>query len=93
MPLNLEGFTPTQVLILELLADGQPHAAQEIKDVALDSLSELGALYVHIFHLRRRLAPRGETILTEYRRSGSEHTVRGTRFYYRWVRLLSAPSE
>jgi len=75
------GYTPTQRAILAVLADGMAHTRAELVAALPDELAEPSAVHDHLYHLRRRLWPRGETILCEW----VNHRPR-----YRHVRLLQS---
>lgn len=55
-------FTPTETRILNLLADGKPHARDELLACLWDELSGKAALLTHLTRIRRKLEPFGQTI-------------------------------
>lgn len=72
-------FTPIQRMILAVLADGEAHRRQEVIDALPEPEYRTSkCLRVHMHYLRKRLEPRGETIVCVYRGG----------LYYRHVRLL-----
>ena len=48
-------FTPTQVRMLQVLSDGEPHTYQELHNCLRDELSYKGNMYCHITILRKKL--------------------------------------
>jgi hypothetical protein len=77
-----EGLTPTQGRILSLLSDGRPHGRREVHSLLGDELQPLSHVQRHISVLRKRLEPRGETIVCELRHR--------RQVCYRWVALKLA---
>lgn len=77
----MNGYTPTQKRILQVLSDGQPHSRYELKDCLNDELVEMRVLAVHLSKLRKAL-PTGETIVCELFKRG---------IHYRHVRLITNP--
>jgi hypothetical protein len=73
-------FTETQQRIADLLADGQRHSFDEVKETIPDPLTSDITVRVHVFNIRKILEPQGQSIICEFYRR---------RYYYRWVRLLS----
>lgn len=59
-------LTPTEVKIMALLSDGQPHGVEEIKPLLYDELADKLVIQTHMSHLRAKLKPLGQGILTEY---------------------------
>lgn len=55
------GFTPTEVRILNVLADGHPHSKAELLAV-IDEQADANALRVHIHRIRKKLEPHNQTI-------------------------------
>lgn len=77
-------FTPTQVKILAVLADGLPHVRDELSACMPDELAKRGSVRMHLYDLRKRLKKRGETIVCEW----SYYKI-----FYRHVRLLRPINE
>lgn len=77
---NLNGFTPTQRAILQVLSDGLPHRREELHACLPDELGPQRNIRAHITAIRKILRPRGEDVVCEYGRFG---------FGYRHVRLLA----
>lgn len=73
------GRTPTQIRILEMLADGLPHTFEELHTCLDDELASRPAVSMHISNLRKVLRPKGEDIVC---------VIRYHRSYYQHVRLL-----
>lgn len=59
------GFTPTEVRILNVLADGQPHPVAELMKCLDDELAERVNLQMHISRIRKKLAPVGQWIVCQ----------------------------
>lgn len=57
-------FTPTQQRMLNVLADGRCHSAQELHACLFDDLAPLSAIYFHVSNLRKVLQRQGEDIAT-----------------------------
>jgi DNA-binding response OmpR family regulator len=74
-------FTPTEVRILALLSDGQPHAKTELLKCIDDELTDLTALRMHFTRIRRKIRPLGQDVICEF-------VKRQT--MYRHVRLLGS---
>jgi hypothetical protein len=72
-------ITKTQVKMLEVLSDGQPHLLDEIKQCLPDELSSIRAVEPHLAQIRKYLRAKGEDILCVF-------VTR--RRMYRHVRLL-----
>lgn len=77
----MDGFSITESKILNVLIDGRPHIPEEIMDHFGDGLAERRTLAVHICNIRKRLEPRGETIVCVTK--GRLRPIA-----YQWVRLL-----
>jgi hypothetical protein len=77
----VDGWTPTQRRIINLLADGLPHARGELRRCLHDELGDESNVRFHIHRIRRQL-PSHEAIVCEIWRG---------RITYRHVRLLTAP--
>lgn len=60
--MRVNGFTPTQARILQLLSDGRPHMREEIHECLDDDLAQLSAIKRHLSDMRKHLHPIGETI-------------------------------
>lgn len=58
-------FTPTQLRIVQLLADGKPHSRKEIHELLWDETSDMTTIRYHISLARKSLALLGETIVCE----------------------------
>lgn len=58
-------FTPTQLKIVQLLADGKPHTRKEIHDLLWDEQSPITAIRAHITNCRKMLRVLGEEIVCE----------------------------
>lgn len=73
-------WTPIQQRMLEVLADGMPHRAEELHLCLNDTDGEIDNVRAHLTHMRKKLRPRGQDIICEWYNRG---------FYYRHVRLIS----
>ena len=73
------GFTPTQILMLGVLADGMPHRFDELHACLGDPLAEKKSIHPHISALRKKLGPMGHYIICEFAKR---------RKFYRHIRLL-----
>lgn len=71
-------FTPSEKRVLGVLSDGFPHTKDELLP-CLDYSRTHNALGQKMFHLKKKLQKRGETILCEYYFQ---------KYMYRHVRLL-----
>ncbi len=71
-------FTPTQRLLLNVLADGRPHSRAELHG-CFDELAEVKRVRNTISLMRAKLRPEGEDIVCE---------LRSRQIWYRHVRLL-----
>lgn len=78
-PPVLRGFTPIQMKILELLADGERHARKEVMGCLNDELGHSRNIYPHVKVLRERLRAYGQYVVCE---------LSGREVYYRRVILL-----
>lgn len=58
----MNGYTVTEQKLLDVLSDGMPHALSALVSV-VDEYTEKGTVQVHIFNLRRKLAPHGRDIV------------------------------
>ncbi len=76
-------FTPTERRILSLLSDGLSHTREETLTCLNDEKAAPKALRVMLFHLRRKLRPLGQDIVTE--------CSRNRKWMYRRVRLYTHP--
>lgn len=76
---GMNGYSPTQVKILQLLSDGKPHTREEIHALLIDELCQIEMVSVHISRIRKHLRPKGEEIICE---------LANRRIHYRHVRLL-----
>jgi len=68
-----------QTTILDKLSDGRPHPREEILMCLEDETATYKNLWWHIFSLRKKMEPRGESIVCE---------LNGRKIMYRHVRLL-----
>lgn len=57
-------LTKTERKILDLLAGGPPRSVPELHACLPDELSNLSAVCYHICHLRQKIRPFGEDIVT-----------------------------
>lgn len=78
----VNGFTPTEKRILELLSDGRPHKRQEVHACLDDDLASLKSITPHISRIRRKINTQGEEIVC---------VARERSYYYQHVRLLYSP--
>lgn len=77
-------LTKTEQRIYDLLADGLPHAREELCRCMDDELSKPQAIFTHLNRMRTKLRARGEDIACEYKYE--------TRSYaYQLRRTLSNP--
>lgn len=58
-------FTPTQLRIVQLLADGEAHSREEIQKVLWDDQADVAAVRVHICHIRKTLRLMRQDIVCE----------------------------
>jgi hypothetical protein len=56
-------FTPTERRIMDVLADGLPKTWTALFDCFNDELQSRDNLRVHMFNIRRKLAPTGWTVV------------------------------
>lgn len=56
-------FTATELKMLEILSDGLPHTRQELHRCLYDEEGPLSNINVHLTHMRKILARRGESIM------------------------------
>ncbi len=75
------GYTPTQLRMLAILADGLPHTREELHACISDDLAPLSAIRSHISLMRKKLRPKGEDVICE---------LSWRRIHYRHVRLLGS---
>lgn len=78
----MNGYTPTEKRILDLLRDGRPHHRKEVHACLEDDLSDISAIYPHMTRLRNKLQPSGQDILAV--------TTGRTTYYQQVVLLYSA---
>ena len=74
-------FTRTQQAILNVLADGLPHARQEIHACLPDELGAMSNIRAHLSNIRKGLRPMGQDIICEWAKR---------QYCYRQVRLLAS---
>lgn len=74
-------FTPTERLIVDLLADGAARPIDTVLLVLNDPLAERNALRFHICKIRKKIGPLRHEIVCEYRNQ---------RTMYRYVILVSS---
>lgn len=79
----INGFTPTQILMLGVLSDGLPHTFDELHACLPDELSEEKSIRRHITAIRKVLRLQGQEIICEFAKR---------RKYYRHIVLLSSGS-
>jgi hypothetical protein len=72
--------------IAERLADGLPHKSSEL--LKLCAPSGPSALHVHIHYLRKRLHPKGLTVVSIFY---NDAIRKG--FHYQQIRLVASPSD
>lgn len=84
MMASLEGFTPTQKRMLEVLADGAYHRREELHACLGDELSPISSIRVYLSNMRKLLRPQGETISCETRDGVT---------YYRHARIVASPND
>lgn len=77
-------FTPTERRILQVLSDGEAHKSEELfacleDDCGGDRENLRKNLAQILFHMRKKMVPRGRTVISEWRYR---------RAVYRHVRLL-----
>lgn len=80
-------FTPQEIRLMRVLADGLPHHGRtQLKPLLEDGELNAGhgALNAAISRLRTKLLRRHETIVCE---------LKGTKVCFRYVKLVSAPSQ
>lgn len=75
-------FTPTQRRILQVLADGEPHAREELHKCLDDDLAGASAVRKHICLMRKVLRPMGQDVICQ---------LRNRRLFYRQIRHLVPP--
>ena len=76
MNLETRGFTKTQMKMLKVLADGEPHPRKELEDCLPDELND--RIDNHLTAMRKLLRPQGQTILC---------VVNNRRYWYCWTQL------
>jgi len=79
--MNGNGFTKIETRIMSLLSDGMPHRRDEVLDCLGDKLAELSALHAHMTRIRKKINPKGESILC---------VISGHRYCYQLVKLVSS---
>ena len=85
-------YTPVQVRILNLFADGQPHTSREICD-AIDDMCSHKNMRTHLMLLRKKLEKIGENILCTVQ-GREKHGLGGLKLRYVHVsRLVSTSKE
>lgn len=77
------GVTPTQKKMLEVLADGLPHADLELHACLPDDLGAMSNIRAHLAALRKALRPKGQDVSCERL---------GGRTYYKHVGLTTSPN-
>ncbi len=78
-------FTPVELRMLDVLADGMPHTRRELHACLEDDLGSLSNVQRHVHSIRKKLRPSGQDVVCVW----SNGPV-----CYRQVRLLaSAGSE
>jgi hypothetical protein len=85
---NADGYTPTQVRIMDLLSDGKPHTAKEMHKLLDDDLADISGVRVHICELRKVLHKQGMSIRTEVHINGECRVAS-----YCLVRRLHSPND
>lgn len=80
----MNGYTPTESRILELLSDGLPHKRCEVHKCLEDDLAQIEAIYPHVSRLRHKLQPKGQDILA---------VTTGRITYYQQIRLLNSAND
>lgn len=80
----VNGYTPTETRILDLLRDGLPHRREEVFACLDDDLAQMDAIYPHVCRLRRKLQEHGQDILA---------VTTGRRTLYQQVRLLNSAND
>jgi hypothetical protein len=74
-------FTKTQLLMLAVLSDGQPHRREELHAILPDDLGPMKNIRPHISKIRKLIRPQGlDVACVWYKRN----------FCYQQVRLLNA---
>ena len=76
------GFTPTELKMLKVLRDGEPHRRQELVDCLPDDLGHPHNIRRHLTSIRKQLRPRGMDVICQWINRN---------YHYRWIRLLRAP--
>ena len=71
-------LTPTEACLFAILADGRPHARDELRRCIGDDMSGPALLRQHVHNLRRKLPP-GEGLVCVFHRR---------RLCYQWVGVL-----
>lgn len=61
---SVNGYTPTQKKLLEILADGKAHSRHELHAAICDEYDSMVNMQFHISAIRKRL-PEGEKIICE----------------------------
>lgn len=70
---NQTVYSPTRQKIMDLLADGQRHTREELRNCLFDELGVATNIHAHLTGLRQQLRPFGEDI--------SCTSVSGQRYY------------
>lgn len=77
------GFSPIQMRMIEILADGQPHHRDQLFECMENPMNSRAALWFHLGVIRKHLRPRGQNIICEL-----IHRA----IYYRHVQLIAPAS-
>lgn len=72
-------FSPTEKRILQVLADGKPHAVKLMLPLLDDELSDKGHLSDHMLRIRRKIEGLGHDIVCVFRKR---------RMHYRYILTL-----
>ena len=80
----MNGYTPTEFRILQLLRDGLPHRREEVHACLDDDLSALRSITPHLTRLRKKIQPAGQDILA---------VTTGRITFYQQVRLLNSAND
>lgn len=59
-------FTATQFRIMSLLLDGEPKHKRDVLACLPDDMGEMSTIRVHLTYIRRKIRPKGYTILVDF---------------------------
>jgi hypothetical protein len=70
-------FTPTETILMNILADGMPHSRKDLIAALPNDQSDFTNLSTHLSNIRKKLAPYGRLVICEiYNRTVHYRQVR-----------------